>query len=54
MEEHERTAKAAQQVDKMIGFYVHLVVFLLVCAALAGVNWFATPEVWWAIWPFLG
>jgi len=54
MDEHERTAKAAQQVDKRIGFYVHFVVFLLVCAGLAAVNWFATPEVWWAQWPFLG
>jgi len=54
MDEHERTARAAQQVDKRIAFYVHLVVFLLVCAGLAAVNWFATPEVWWAQWPFLG
>ena len=54
MDEHERIAKAAQQVDKRIGFYVHLVVFLLVCGGLAAVNWFATPEVWWAQWPFLG
>ena len=54
MDEHERIVKAAQQVDKRIGFYVHLVVFLLVCGGLAAVNWFATPEVWWAQWPFLG
>ena len=54
MEEHKRTVEAARQVDKKIGFYVHLVVFLLVCAGLAAVNWFATPEVWWAPWPFLG
>ena len=54
MDEHERIVKAAQQVDKRIGFYVHFVVFLLVCGGLAAVNWFATPEVWWAQWPFLG
>jgi HAMP domain-containing protein len=54
MEEHKRTVEAARQVDKRIGFYVHFVVFLLVCAGLAAVNWFATPEVWWAPWPFLG
>ena len=48
MDEHERIVKAAQEVDKMIGFYVHFVVFLLVCGGLAAVNWFATPEVWWA------
>jgi 2TM domain len=54
MDEHERVSKTAQQVDKMIAFYVHLVVFLLVCGGLAAVNWYATPEVWWAQWPFLG
>ena len=54
MDKHERIAKAAQQVDKRIGFYVHSVVFLLVCGGLAAVNLFATPEVWWAQWPFLG
>ena len=54
MDEHERIVKAAQQVDKRISFYVHLVVFLLACGGLAAVNWFATPEVWWAQWPFLG
>jgi hypothetical protein len=52
--EHERTVKAAQQVEVMVGFYVHFAVFLLVCAGLASVNWFATPEGWWAQWPFLG
>jgi gas vesicle protein len=54
MDEHVRTVRAAQQVDKRIGFYVHLVVYLLVCGGLAAVNWFGTPEVWWAQWPFLG
>jgi len=54
MDEHERTVRAAQQVDKRLGFYVHLVVFLLVCGGLAAVNWFGTPEIWWAQWPFLG
>jgi flagellar basal body-associated protein FliL len=54
MDQQRRTAQAAQQVEKRIGFYVHLTVFVLVCAGLAAVNVFATPEVWWAQWPFLG
>jgi 2TM domain len=54
MDQQRRTAQAAQQVEKRIGFYVHLAVFILVCAGLAAVNIFATPEVWWAQWPFLG
>jgi hypothetical protein len=54
MDEHERTVKAAQQVNLRIGFYVHFVVFLLVCGGLVVANWLATPEIWWAQWPFLG
>jgi 2TM domain-containing protein len=54
MNEHERTLKAARQVEVMTGFYIHLVVFLLVCLGLLIVNWLATPEIWWAQWPFLG
>src|ERR1043166_1082229 len=54
MDQKRRTAQAAQQVEKRIGFYVPLAVFMLVCGGLAAVNLFATPEVWWAQWPFLG
>jgi hypothetical protein len=54
MDEHEKTVRAARQVDIRIGFYIHFVVFLLVCAGLVVVNWLTTPEIWWAQWPFLG
>jgi hypothetical protein len=54
MDEHEKTAKAAKQVEAMLGFYIHLVVFVLVMVLLFAVNWFATPDVWWVQWPFLG
>ena len=54
MVDHERTARAAQQVGKMIGFYAHLAVFVFACAGLFAVNLLATPTVWWAQWPFLG
>jgi 2TM domain len=54
VDQHRRSALAAQQVAKRVGFYVHLSVFVLVCAGLAAVNIFATPEVWWAQWPFVG
>ena len=53
MDEHERTVRAARQVDIRIGFYIHFVVFLLVCVGLVAVNWLTTPEIWWAQWPFL-
>ena len=54
MDEHERTMRAAQQLDVRIGFYIHFLVFLLVCAGLVVVNWLTTPEIWWTQWPFLG
>ena len=54
MNEHEKAAKAAQQVEAITGFYIHLVVFVLVIALLFVVNRVATPELWWVQWPFLG
>jgi hypothetical protein len=54
MDEHEKAVKAAKQVEALTGFYIHLVVFVLVNLALFVVNWLTTPGVWWAIWPFLG
>jgi hypothetical protein len=54
MDEHTKAVKAAKQVEAMTGFYIHLVVYILVNAALLIVNWLATPEVWWALWPLLG
>ena len=34
MNEHEKTAKAAQQVEAITGFYIHVAVFVLVMALL--------------------
>jgi hypothetical protein len=52
--ESEKAAKAAKQVEAITGFYIHVVVFTLVLALLFVVNWVATPEIWWVQWPFLG
>ena len=54
MNEHQRTARAAERVAKRMGFYIHLGVFVFVNVAFVIVNWLATPEVWWAQWPLLG
>jgi hypothetical protein len=54
MDEHEKAAKAAKQVEALTGFYIHLVVFVLVNVALFVVNRLTTPAVWWAVWPLLG
>jgi 2TM domain len=53
--EHEKTAKAAQQVEAITGFYIHLVVFALVMTLLLVVNWVTLEDgIWWVQWPFLG
>jgi hypothetical protein len=54
MDEHEKAAKAARQVEAITGFYIHLVVFVLVIVLLLVVNRLATPDVWWVQWVFLG
>lgn len=54
MNEHEKAAKAAREVEALTGFYIHLFIFLLVIALLLGVNWLATPDGWWVQWVFLG
>jgi len=52
--EHQKAAKAAQQVQKITGFYIHFGIFLFVIALLSVVNWLMTPDMWWAQWPFIG
>lgn len=54
MNEHDKAAKAAQLVEAMTGFYIHLVAFVLVMVVLFLVNLLATPDVWWVQWPLLG
>ena len=54
MSEREKAAKAAQQVQKITGFYIHFGIFFFVIGLLALVNWLTTPDMWWVQWPFLG
>jgi hypothetical protein len=52
--EHEKTVKAAQQVEAITGFYIHFAVFVVVMVLLLVGNLIASPELWWVQWPFLG
>jgi hypothetical protein len=54
VDEHEKIDRAAQQVDAILGFYIHLTVFVLVMIVLFVTNWLATPSEWWAQWPLFG
>lgn len=51
--EYEKTRKAADRVDDMIGLYIHLIVFVLVIAMLALVN-YNSAGAWWVQWPAIG
>ena len=53
MEEHEKLERAKQRVEVLTGFYIHLVVFVLVMALLLVINILVSP-VWWVQWPLLG
>ena len=54
MDEHEKLALARQQVEGITGFYIHLVVFVLVMAMLFVINLMVLNEVWWVQWALLG
>jgi hypothetical protein len=49
----ERLARARSRVAALKGFYVHLLVFALVLAALFLIN-LATGGPWWVLWVLLG
>jgi len=53
MEEDERRERARAHVQKLRGFYVHLAIYLIVNAGLAGLNLVAGPPHWF-VWPALG
>lgn len=53
LSEHEKTRAAAAYVDAQLGFYIHLVVYVLVIAMLVAINYRAGGE-WWAQWPAFG
>lgn len=48
----ERSAR--KQVNRLRGFYHHLVVYAVVNAGLAGINLLASPGRLWFHWPLLG
>jgi hypothetical protein len=54
MENQDRLAEATQTVNGKIGFYIHLLVFVLVNAGLAAINYGTSREHLWFVWPLLG
>ena len=49
----EKLARARRRVAALKGFYIHLLVFVLVMGGLTIVNW-ATGRPWWVLWALFG
>lgn len=54
MNEEQKMQKAKEQVQMLTGFYIHLIVYVLVNGILVAINWITSPQEWWAQWPLLG
>jgi len=51
--DREKFARAKRQVEAIKGFYIHLVVFVLVLALLTVID-YVTGSPWWVQWVFFG
>ncbi|PHZ60426.1 XRE family transcriptional regulator [Photobacterium leiognathi] len=50
----EDEKQAIEYVKSIKEFYSHLVTYLLVITGLFVINYFTSPDYWWAVWPALG
>ncbi|EAS66153.1 2TM domain-containing protein [Photobacterium angustum] len=50
----EDEKQAINYVKGIKGFYSNLTTYVLVISALFVINYFTSPDYWWAIWPALG
>jgi hypothetical protein len=53
MDNQQQYQEIKRKVQKISGFYQHLIAYVLVNAALAAINWITKQEVWF-IYPLLG
>tara|TARA_R110002072_G_scaffold4543_8_gene31666 strand:- start:2802 stop:3083 length:282 start_codon:yes stop_codon:yes gene_type:complete len=54
MAEDEEFAQARKYAKAKFGFYVHLVVYLVVIGILASINLLTNPGYFWFVWPAFG
>ena len=52
--EETRYQKAKERVETIKGFYIHLIVYVLVNLMLFTINMIASPGGLWFIWPLMG
>ena len=54
MDDNQKYQRARERVQEIKGFYVHFMVFLIVQAGLAFINYRVMPTNLWFYWPLLG
>ena len=54
VEDQELYNKARKRVEDIKGFYVHLMVYVLVNIGLFILNWLTSPGHWWFYWALFG
>jgi hypothetical protein len=54
MKNPDQVACATSKVNRRIGFYIHLTVFVIVNALLIVVNLLTSAKYLWFVWPLLG
>lgn len=54
MEDHDAYRRAKKRVEARWGFYIHLVIYLVVNAGLIFINMTTSPEYPWVGWPMFG
>lgn len=54
MEDIEKYRKAKDRVAELKGFYVHLIIYLLVNVIMVFYNLLANPGYYWFVWPLIG
>jgi 2TM domain len=54
MTDEQLYAKARKRVEELKGFYVHLIMYLLVNAGLVVLNLLTSPQYLWFVWPAFG
>lgn len=54
MDENQRYQKAKERVEELKGFYIHLIVYVLVNLFLFVLNMLTSPRYLWFYWPLIG
>ena len=54
MDDSKAYEYARKRAKSKIDFYNHVMVYVVVNAFLFAINWFTSPEYYWAFWPLAG